>query len=90
MSSKRWPVSLPLGSHEPYTRAHGEHVGELAAALGAELHPGPEQVESLRLAGLVHHIGKLGVAEDTLVKPGELTAADRAAVERHPETPRRF
>ena len=78
-------LAAALGSHNPYTRAHGEHVGDVAAALGAELHLKPEQVESLKLAGLVHDIGKLGVADDILLKPGELTAADRAAVERHPE-----
>lgn len=74
-----------LGSHDPYVRTHGEHVGALAAALGTELQLKPEQVESLRLAGLIHDIGKLGVSDDILLKPGELTVADRASVERHPE-----
>jgi HD-GYP domain-containing protein (c-di-GMP phosphodiesterase class II) len=78
-------LAAALGSHDPYTRAHGERVAEVAAALGGELKLAPEQIEILRLAGLVHDIGKLGVPDDILLKPGELSPAERAAVERHPE-----
>ena len=78
-------LAAALGSHDPYTRAHGERVAEVAAALGAELHLDPERVEILRLAGLVHDIGKLGVPDDTLLKPGELSPDERISVERHPD-----
>jgi hypothetical protein len=78
-------LAAALGSHDPYTRAHGEHVGAVAAALGTELRLDAAQVERLRLAGLVHDIGKLGVSDDILLKSGELTVADRSSVERHPE-----
>ena len=78
-------LAAALGSHDPYTQAHGERVGEMAAALGTEARLGPEQVEILRLAGIVHDIGKLGVPDDTLLKPGELSSSDRIAVERHPD-----
>ena len=79
-------LAAALGSHDPYTRAHGERVAEVAAALGVEMHLGIEQIEILRLAGLVHDIGKLGVPDDILLKPGDLSAAERTSVERHPET----
>lgn len=79
-------LAAALGSHDPYTRSHGERVAQVAAALGAELHMGAEQLEVLRLAGLVHDIGKLGVPDDILLKPGELSAAERTSVQRHPET----
>ena len=79
-------LAAALGSHDPYTRAHGERVAEVAAALGVEVHLGIEQIEILRLAGLVRDIGKLGVPDDILLKPGDLSAAERTSVERHPET----
>lgn len=79
-------LAAALGSHDPYTRAHGERVAEVAAALGVEVHLGIEQIEILRLAGLVHDIGKLGVPDDILLKPGDLSVAERTSVERHPET----
>lgn len=78
-------LAAALGSHDLYTRQHGERVAEVAAALGAELRLDLGRVELLRLAGLVHDIGKLGVPDDTLLKPGELSADERRAVERHPE-----
>jgi putative nucleotidyltransferase with HDIG domain len=78
-------LAAALGSHDPYTRAHGERVAEVAAALGAEVHLDPTRVEILRLAGLVHDIGKLGVPDDTLLKPGELSPDERISVQRHPD-----
>jgi hypothetical protein len=78
-------LAAALGAHDPYIRTHGEHVGALAAALGTELTLTTEQVETLRLAGLVHDLGKLGVPDDILLKPGDLTVEDRTSVERHPE-----
>lgn len=78
-------LAAALGSHDPYTRAHGERVAEVAAALGVQLRLDPERVEILRLAGLVHDIGKLGVPDDALLKPGELSSDERLAVERHPD-----
>jgi hypothetical protein len=78
-------LAAALGSHDPYVKSHGEHVGAVAAALGTELGLSDEQVETLRLAGLVHDIGKLGVPDDILLRPGELSAAEWAMVEQHPE-----
>jgi HD-GYP domain-containing protein (c-di-GMP phosphodiesterase class II) len=78
-------LAAALGSHDPYTRAHGERVAEVAAALGAELQLAPDRIEVLWLAGLVHDIGKLGVPDDILLKPGELSEEERTAVERHPD-----
>ena len=78
-------LAAALGSHDPYTRSHGERVAEVAAALGGELRLDPERIEILRLAGLVHDIGKLGVPDDVLLKPGELSPEERLSVERHPD-----
>lgn len=78
-------LAAALGSHDPYVHAHGERVAEVAAALAAELQLDSEEVESIRLAGRVHDVGKLGVPNDILLKPGELSADERVAVQRHPE-----
>jgi putative nucleotidyltransferase with HDIG domain len=78
-------LAAALGAHDPYTQVHGERVAAVAAALGTELRLNPEQVEILRLAGLVHDIGKLGVPDDVLLQPGELSEAQRTSVRRHPD-----
>lgn len=73
-----------LGSRDEYTRQHCERVAALAVRLGQRLGLGEERLERLRLAGLVHDLGKIGVRDDVLFKPDELTAEERARIERHP------
>lgn len=77
-------LSNALRARDEYTREHSEHVSRLATEIGRRLGLSPERVELLRLAGLVHDIGKIGVRDDVLLKPHELTAEERAAIERHP------
>lgn len=79
-------LSNALRARDEYTREHSEHVSRLAREIGERLGLPAERLELLRLAGLVHDIGKIGVRDDILLKPGELTAEERAAIERHPIT----
>lgn len=69
---------------DPYTRGHGDRVGQASALIGAELRLGDDLVAALRLAGTLHDIGKLGVPGGLLRKPGPLTPAERETVQRHP------
>jgi len=77
-------LSNALRARDEYTREHSEHVARLAQAIGRRLGLAPDRLELLRLAGLVHDIGKIGVRDDILLKPHDLTADERAAIERHP------
>jgi putative nucleotidyltransferase with HDIG domain len=77
-------LSSALGVRDNYTRQHSERVADLAVAVGRRLGMDPDRVEVLRLAALVHDIGKIGIGDDILFKPDELTAAERATIERHP------
>ncbi|MCA9572552.1 MAG: HD-GYP domain-containing protein, partial [Myxococcales bacterium] len=73
-----------LEVRDGYTRAHSEAVADLVVRLGTHLDLAPHQVEELRLAALVHDIGKIGVPDDILLKPGALTPEERQVIERHP------
>lgn len=77
-------LSTALGVRDEYTRQHSERVAELAVRIGRARGLEPERLELLRLAALVHDLGKIGIPDDILSKPEELTAAERAVVERHP------
>lgn len=68
----------------PYTARHSEGVAEIATALGAALGFDAVQQRRLTRAGLLHDIGKLGVSNRILDKPGKLDADEWAAVRRHP------
>ena len=66
------------------TGRHSRAVGALAARVAAHLDLGEEQVELVRLAGVLHDLGKVAVAREILSKPGPLDASERRALERHP------
>jgi HD-GYP domain-containing protein (c-di-GMP phosphodiesterase class II) len=68
----------------PFTARHSEGVAEIAAQLGAALGFDADQQRRLTRAGLLHDIGKLGVSNRILDKPGKLDAAEWAAMRRHP------
>jgi diguanylate cyclase (GGDEF)-like protein len=69
----------------PRTTRHSENTARIAALLGGELGLPPDRVEDLHIAGLLHDVGKIGLGEDLVGRPGPLTAADAEDLRRHPE-----
>ncbi|WUD78781.1 HD-GYP domain-containing protein [Streptomyces sp. NBC_00510] len=67
-----------------YTRGHSERVGRASALIAREIGLPPERVEALRLAGILHDIGKLGVPTRVLRKDSPLTPEERRIIELHP------
>ena len=55
------------------TKGHSERVSALAAAIAVEMGLSEKEVERIRIAGLFHDIGKVGVPDAILLKPGKLT-----------------
>lgn len=77
-------LSKALRSRDDGTAAHSERVARVAEAIACSLGLPRARVDVVRLAGLVHDVGKIGIRDDVLLKPGALTADERAAIERHP------
>jgi putative two-component system response regulator len=77
-------LASALEAKDPYTHGHSERVGRLASRLGAELGLPAEECEILLVAGLLHDIGKIGVPESLLNKPGRLSEPELLAVMAHP------
>jgi PAS domain S-box-containing protein len=67
------------------TGAHIERMSRYCELIAARLGLGREFVEQLRIASPMHDVGKIGVADAILLKPGPLDAHERAEMERHPE-----
>jgi HD-GYP domain-containing protein (c-di-GMP phosphodiesterase class II) len=67
-----------------YTRGHTQRVAELALAIGRELRLSSEQLRILNRAALLHDIGKIGVPDAILNKPGRLTDEEFAVIKEHP------
>ena len=84
-SSRPWPdFRAPWGFRDRYTREHSERVAELALQVGRKLGIAADRLELVRLAALVHDVGEIGVPDDVLFQPDDLTPVERSIVERHP------
>ncbi len=74
-----------LEAKDRYTSGHSQRVADISAAIAKELHLPQESIDKMVLAGLVHDIGKIGVKESILNKPGPLTSEEMQQVQKHPE-----
>ena len=77
-------LAMTLDARDPYTAGHSERVSALSVAVGRHLELSEDDVEVLRLGALLHDIGKVGVPDDVLRKPGALTAEEFEAIKLHP------
>lgn len=80
-----WGFAQVVDAKSPWTYRHSEGVAQIAVGIGQAQGLTINELRDLRRAGLLHDIGKLGVSNTILDKPGKLTDDERAAVQRHPE-----
>jgi diguanylate cyclase (GGDEF)-like protein/putative nucleotidyltransferase with HDIG domain len=78
-------LAQALDMRDSGTARHSQTVGHLCELMGHELGLNAERTERLRLAGLLHDIGKIGVPDSILQKPGPLTTEERDQMKKHPE-----
>lgn len=77
-------LAKAVDAKDRYTAGHSHRVTLYALEVAAELGLDDQSRDLLRIAGLMHDVGKIGVPEAILRKPGPLTAAERVEMERHP------
>jgi cyclic di-GMP phosphodiesterase len=75
---------LTIDAKDRYTRDHSIRVSRIAQSLAEELSLSADEIKTVRLAGMIHDIGKIGIAESVLRKQGKLTADEWAEMKRHP------
>ncbi|HVP12817.1 MAG TPA: HD domain-containing phosphohydrolase [Phycisphaerae bacterium] len=83
-------LSTALDARDPLTAIHSVNVANYAMGIGEVLGLDRADLNRLRIAGLVHDIGKIGVPEVLLVKPGRLTSEEYAEMKQHAEHSRRI
>ncbi len=79
-----------IDAKSPYTARHSTRVARFAVAIGGRLGLDPAALRTLRRAGLLHDVGKLGLSNAILDKPERLTAAEFAQVRMHPHYSQRI
>jgi putative nucleotidyltransferase with HDIG domain len=77
-------LAMALDARDPYTAGHSERVSALSELIGRQMNLPEEQLEVLRLGALLHDIGKIGISDAVLRKPGPLTPEEYAAIREHP------
>ncbi len=78
-------LALAIDAKDQYTHQHILRVQRYAMATAREMGLGGDELEGLNTGALLHDIGKLGVPEYVLLKPGRLTDEEFAKIKRHPE-----
>ena len=73
-----------LDARDPYTAGHSIRVSRLSVAIAREMGIPEADVETLRLGALLHDIGKIGVSDAVLLKPGRLTDEEFEQIKLHP------
>lgn len=74
-----------VDAKDPYTKDHSRSVSEYAMAIGTELNLPADVINQLRLGGLLHDVGKIGIPDKILLKEGVLTSDEYHEIHRHPQ-----
>jgi putative nucleotidyltransferase with HDIG domain len=78
-------LTSAIDARDPYTMGHSVRVGQLAMMLGRDLGMEDKRLARLEVGGYLHDIGKIGIRDAVLLKPGKLTPEERTIIEDHPK-----
>jgi len=78
-------LAITVEAKDAYTQGHIERVANVAVLLGRKMALSAKEIESLRFGGMLHDIGKIGIPEDVLNKPGPLDNAEWEVMKTHPD-----
>lgn len=73
-----------IDAKDPYTRGHSERVSLYSEAIARGLELKGEELQTIRYAGYLHDVGKIGIPDAILTKPGKLTLEEFKIIKRHP------
>lgn len=78
-------IRATVEAKDSYTRGHSDRVSEFSVLLGKHLGVSDEQLEVLRIGGLFHDVGKIGIPDTILLKNGKLTDEEYNEIKKHPK-----
>jgi putative nucleotidyltransferase with HDIG domain len=76
-------LAAAIDEKDPYTRGHSGRVAKYSTLIGRELGLNPEDLDTLRISALLHDVGKIGVEDRVLKKPGALTPEEFDLMKQH-------
>jgi PAS domain S-box-containing protein len=79
-------IAHVVETRDAYTAGHQRRVADLASSIAVEMQLHPDIIEGIRMAGVIHDIGKISVPAEILSKPGELRQKEFELIKDHPQT----
>ena len=77
-------LAAAIDEKDPYTRGHSGRVAKYSVIIGEQLGMDPEPLDKLRISALLHDVGKIGIDDRVLKKPGALTDEEFHIMKQHP------
>jgi HD-GYP domain-containing protein (c-di-GMP phosphodiesterase class II) len=74
-----------MAARDPYTVGHQRRVSQIACSIAREMGLSEDQLNNIRIAGVLHDLGKFALPSALLSKPGKLTTPEFALIKTHPE-----
>lgn len=78
-------LMLAMEARDKYTEGHSQRVADLVEAIARQLKYSDSKIEHLRMASMLHDVGKIGIDDNILNKPGKLTDEEYNIIKKHPE-----
>ncbi|SDL22324.1 HDIG domain-containing protein [Maridesulfovibrio ferrireducens] len=73
-----------LEARDPYTRGHSDTVASISVKIAKQMSFNPHDLERIEFAARLHDLGKIGIRDDVLLKPGPLTPEEFNLIKQHP------
>lgn len=78
-------AALMVETKDPYTSGHQRGVSKLGCTIAKEIGLSKEQIEGIRIAGIIHDLGKISVPAEILSRPGKITEIEFGLIKTHPQ-----
>ena len=78
-------IAAAVDEKDPYTHGHSERVSRYSVLIAQNLNMSEEEIDKIRISALLHDVGKIGIEDKILKKPGILTPDEFAIMKQHPQ-----
>jgi PAS domain S-box-containing protein len=79
-------IARTVETRDAYTAGHQKRTTEIARAIAFEMGLSKEVISCIRMAGVIHDLGKISVPAEILSKPGKISASEYSLIKQHPQT----
>ncbi|MDW7771839.1 MAG: HD domain-containing phosphohydrolase [Desulfobulbaceae bacterium] len=79
-------MAMTVETRDPYTAGHQRKTADIARLIGQEMGLPSKQVDGIRMAGVIHDLGKISIPAEILSKPGKICNAEYSLIKFHPKT----